>query len=294
MRHFYTLVALLACVILPQSLSAQHFSQDSTWTFGGNVSLSFNQTSFSNWAAGGDNAIGVDAQLNYSADYKKDKHIFDNRVELAYGLNDTETIGSRKTNDKIYLSSIYGYNIAKNLYASSLFNFQTQFAKGYSYDDDLNRTLVSTFMSPGYLTIGAGLTWTPKEWFSATATPLTWREVFVLEGQLSDEGAFGVTPGQKTIEEMGANAQLEVKKDIMKSVNLYSRVILFSNYLDKPKNVDVNWEVQLNMTINKWLSAFITTNLLYDDDIDITKKDGSVGPGLQFKEVVGVGLQLTL
>lgn len=294
MRSIYIAIAILCSVILPQSLSAQRFSQDSTWTFDGNVSLNINQTAFSNWASGGENAYGGNAQLNYSANYKKGKHILDNRIELAYGLNYTESTGSRKTSDKIYLSSIYGYNIAKNLYLSSLVNFQTQFTNGYSYDSDSNRTLVSTFMAPGYLTIGGGLTWTPKEWFTATFTPATWREVFVLEDELSDAGSYGVDPGHRTIAEAGANLQLEVKKDIMKNVNLYSRLILFSNYLENPQNVDVNWEVQINMTINKWLSAFITTNLVYDDDINIIKDNGTIGPGLQFKESFGVGIQIKL
>ncbi len=294
MRYIYIAIAVLGGVLLPFTASAQHFSQDSTWTYEGNVAFNLNQTAFSNWASGGENAVGGNGQLNYSANYKEDRHIWDNRIELAYGINNTETTGSRKTNDKIYLSSIYGYEIGKNLYLSGLFNFQTQFTNGYSYDSDSNSTLVSTFMAPGYLTLGGGLTWTPKEWFTATFTPATWREVFVLDTELSDAGAYGVTPGQRAFAEAGANLQMEVNKNIMKNVNLYSRLILFSNYIEDAQNVDVNWEVQLNMTINKWLSAIITTNLVYDDNIDIIKDNGSVGPGVQFKEALGIGIQIKL
>ncbi|MFI3320868.1 MAG: DUF3078 domain-containing protein [Rikenellaceae bacterium] len=296
MRKFFTLLlAMTLCTL--QFAEAQEGGkkvEDQAWKLGGNLSVSLNQASFSNWASGGENAVGVAAQVNYSADYKADGHIWNNRLELAYGLNDTESIGSRKTNDKIYLSSTYGREIAKNLYVSGLLTFQTQFANGYSYDSDANRTFISTFMAPGYLTVGAGLTWTPNDWFTTTLTPVTWREVFVLDEELSDAGAYGVDAGERAFAEAGANWQMEVKRDIMKNVKLYSRLTLFSDYLSKPQNVDVNWEVQLNMTINKWLSAFVTGNLVYDDNITILRSNGTSGPDLQIKETLGIGLSVTL
>lgn len=288
-------IALFACAILaPQSLFAERQNADSTWLFKGNFSLNLNQACFSNWASGGENAFGVDAMFNYSADYSKNKHLFNNRLELNYGLNNTKSTGSRKTNDKIYLSSTYGYEVAKNLYISGLLTFQTQFSNGFTYGGDgVDDVLISTFMAPGYLTVGGGITWTPKSWFTATFTPATWREVFVLNDMLSQAGSFGVDAGYRTIAEAGANLQLVVnKEEIFKNVNLYSRLNLFSNYLNKPKNVDVDWEVQISMKINKWLSANVSANLAYDDDINITRSDGTVGPALQFKESIGVGLQV--
>ncbi|MFI3306462.1 MAG: DUF3078 domain-containing protein [Rikenellaceae bacterium] len=294
-KLFITLTLLVAAVVAPQSSyaeGAEDAAAKSAWTLGGNFSLSLSQASFSNWASGGENSVGLNLQLNYSADYEANKHIFKNRIELAYGLNNTQSVGNRKTNDKIYLSSTYGYEVGKNLYLSGLFTFQTQFANGYTYNTDSADVLISTIMSPGYLTLGAGLTWTPKSWFTATLTPATWREVFVLNEDLSDAGSFGVDVGQHAYAEAGANLQLVVNKDIMKNVNLYTRLNLFSNYLEDAENVDVDWEVQLSMKINKWLSASVSTNLAYDDNIDIVRKDGSVGPALQFKENIGVGLQV--
>ena len=71
---------------------------------------------------------------------------------------------------------------------------------------------------------------------------------------------------------------------------------LLSNYLHNPQNIDVNWEVLLNMKLTKFLSAVISTNLIYDDDIKIgidDDGDGIIdreGPRTQFKKVIGVGL----
>ena len=130
---------------------------DTTWKRGGNIGINLSQVSLSQWAAGGDNAVGFNLQFNYFANYKKAKHLWNNRLELDYGLNKTKSDGTKKTNDKIYLSSTYGYEIAKNWYASGLMTFQTQFAKGYDYNVDPD-VFISRFMSPGYLLIGAGFT----------------------------------------------------------------------------------------------------------------------------------------
>ncbi|MBK6527486.1 MAG: hypothetical protein IPG07_19180 [Crocinitomicaceae bacterium] len=43
------------------------------------------------------------------------------------------------------------------------------------------------------------------------------------------------------------------------------------------------------MKVNKFISATISTHLLYDDDVSITDSKGKVGPRTQFKEVIGVG-----
>ena len=175
---------------------------------------------------------------------------------------------------------------------SALLNFNTQFAKGYDYKTE-PRTYISRFMSPGYLTTGLGLTWNPKNWITATFSAISWRGTFVSSKILSDEGSFGVDPGEHLFSEMGGNLKVEVKYEFLKNMTIYSRVDLFSNYLEDPQNVDVRWDVQLNMTVNKWFSANISTNLIYDNDTKIVQKDGSKGPRLQVKESLGVGFQVT-
>lgn len=290
MPHKSFITTLIIVLSFPALSAFAQPGRDSTWTRGGNAGVSLSQISLSNWAAGGDNAIGLNLLFNYKADYKKERHLWQNRLELAYGLNKTKSSGTQKTNDNIYLSSIYGYKLAKNLYLSGLMSFQTQFAKGYDYNVNPD-VFISRFMSPGYLMTGAGLTWTPKTWFTATLTPATWRGTFVSSKILSSQGDFGVTPGKHLFSEFGANLRMEATYGFLKNMKVYSRLDLFSNYLEKPQNVDVNWIVQLNMTINKWFSANIGTNMIYDDNIKIVQKDGSKGARLQFKETLNIGFQ---
>ena len=115
------------------SAAAQEIS-DTTWTGKGVAGLNLSQVSLSNWAAGGDGSVAFDVLLNYDLVYRRERHLWQNRLELAYGLNNTSSNGMRKTNDKIYLSSVYGYRIARAWYASALLNFNTQFANGYDYN----------------------------------------------------------------------------------------------------------------------------------------------------------------
>lgn len=289
-KGIYTiLVVMLTGIILP--VKAQP-GIDTTWKRGGSLGINLSQVSLSSWAAGGENAVGFNLQFNYFADYRKLRHLWNNRLELDYGLNKTKSDGTKKTNDKIYLSSLYGYELVKNLYLSGLLNFQTQFAKGYDYSTD-PRTYISRFMSPGYLLVGGGLTWTPKVWFTATLTPATWRGTFVNSDILSDQGQFGVTPGKHLFSEFGANLRMEAKYEFLKNMSVFSRLSLYTNYLKDPQNVDIAWDVQLNLAINQWFSTMISTNMIYDNDTKITQKDGTKGPRLQFKEALSVGFNIT-
>ncbi|MBR1957430.1 MAG: DUF3078 domain-containing protein, partial [Tidjanibacter sp.] len=99
----------------------------------GSAGITGSQMTLTNWAAGGDPSVAADFQFNYSIDYQKDNSLWQNRLELAYGLNRTESNGTRKTNDKIYFSSSYGQKVHDGLYVSALVKFNTQFANGFDY-----------------------------------------------------------------------------------------------------------------------------------------------------------------
>jgi hypothetical protein len=290
MKKLFALALSLTSLYALSAQDAQN-APDSIWISHGTAGINLTQVGLTNWAAGGDNSIAFDANFHYGLDHKKGKHLWQNRLELGYGLNDTKTNGTRKTNDKIYFSSNYGYQLAPKWYASFMMTFQTQFDKGYNYSVSSHRA-ISRFMAPGYLTLGPGATWTPNDWFKLTVSPATWRATFVLDDRLSNLGAFGVKPGRKILNQFGGNVTAEVKKNIMENVTLYSRLSLFSDYLGKPQNVVVNWDTQLNMKVNKWLSANFMLNMIYDDKVIIHDKNGHYGPRVQLKETLGVGLQM--
>ncbi len=266
---------------------------DSTklWKRGGVLALNFTQASFSNWAAGGVNSVSGQTLFNLFANYKKGSTTWDNTLDMAYGLlQQGKSSLIRKTDDKFDFTSKYGrYAFAKVWYYSILFNFKTQFSPGYTYPNDTTQSRISDMLAPGYALLAIGLDYKPNDAFSLFISPFTGRTTIVTAPLLSEVGAFGVKPGETLRNEFGGYLRAQYRKDIMTNVNLATKLELFSNYLDRPQNVDLNWEVLLSMKVNKYLSASINTQMIYDHDITILREDGSSGPALQFREVLGIG-----
>nr|WP_319399541.1 DUF3078 domain-containing protein [uncultured Carboxylicivirga sp.] len=281
----------LICMI-SISVSAQDAKKDTTyWTVGGTSSFTFNQVSLTNWTAGGKNSLAGTALLNTHFNYKKDKVNWDNLIDLGYGLTKQGTDNPFKSEDKIYVVSKYGYSAGKKWFYSALLDFKTQFANGFS-DPPENTSKVSEFMAPGYLNLSLGMDFKPSDNFSLYISPLTSKMTFVLDDSLSTVGAFGVDEGENMRSEYGASVKLTAKKaNIVKNVDVSTRLDLFSNLTEKPQNVDVNWEVVFNAKVNDYLSAIASFNLIYDDDISYVDADGiDQGPQVQFKQLFGFGL----
>jgi len=272
---------------------------DSTqgWKRGGVFSLNLAQTSLTNWAAGGQNSFAVNGMLSTFANYKRGKTVWVNSLDLGYGVLKQGGTGYRKTDDKFDLLSKYGYEAFKNFYYAALLNFKTQMAPGYKYSD-AGRELISDLFAPAYLLAALGLDYKPSDHFSAFIAPLTGKITFVNNKQLSDAGAFGVTPGKKSLSEFGGYLRAiytknDFKNEFLKNVTFTTKIDLFSNYIKNPQNVVVNWETLLAFKVNKFLSANINTQLVYDDKIKVpVVRNGeatSIGSLVQFKEILGVG-----
>lgn len=264
------------------------------WHKGGVTNLNFSQISFSNWATGGENSMSLNGLFSLYANYKDTKNSWDNTLDIGYGILKQSNYknGFMKTNDRIDLMSKYGRKAFTNFYYTGLINFRTQFSPGYNYPND--SVVISDFMSPGYLMGAIGLNYQPSGYFSAFVAPVSTKMTFVTNEALSAIGAYGVEKGKKSRTEFGGYARLsfsksDFKQEFLKNISFSSKIDLFSNYLKNPQNVDVNWETLIAMKVNKYINISLSTTLVYDDDILILKKDGRKSPGLQFKEIFGVG-----
>jgi len=276
------------------------------WSTGGVLSTTFSQVSLTNWSEGGQNSISGNALVNLFANYKKDRSAWDNTLDLAYGMAKQGEEGVIKSDDKIDFASKYGYKASKKWYYTAMISFKSQFADGYDYPND--SVVISRLMAPGYIIGSIGMDYKPNDNFTVFVSPVTGKITIVNDETLADAGAFGVEPaeidtatgnitthGKKMRTEFGGYLKVMFKKKIMKNVDIQTKLDLFSNYMENPQNIDVNWEVLISMKINKYLSANIMTHLKYDDDVDIAvDEDGDgepekFGPRTQFKEVFGVG-----
>lgn len=291
-----------------KKLHATPIDTVSGWKKGGVIGINFSQASFNNWAAGGQNSISFMGLVNVYANYKKGRASWDNMLDIGYGLlQQGKNKDVIKTDDKIELSSKYGRMASKYWYYAALLNFKTQMTPGYNYPNDSVK--ISDWLAPAYLLTALGMDYKPDEHLTTFIAPFTSKLTIVNNTALADAGAFGVekaiydtagvviTHGKKYRSEAGGYVRVIYQNTFFKdkSISLLTKLDLFSNYLHNPLNIDVSWETIIGFKVNKYISATITTHLLYDDDIKIaidTNGDGitdATGPRTQFKEVIGIG-----
>ncbi|MBO4772480.1 MAG: DUF3078 domain-containing protein [Bacteroidales bacterium] len=278
------------------------------WKLDGMLSLTASQTSLKNWAAGGDQQIGVNILGNFNANYAKNRHSWQNSVLCQYGalrLID-ENDEFRKTDDKFQFSSKYGYALSQKWYYSAIFDYKSQWAKGWTYNDkfdknlpegpeNIYRTRNSSCWSPLYLTYTIGLDFQPNEHFSLYLSPLCGKTTVVLNDTLASHGAFGVEENKNVRSEIGWYVKANTAFNITKQASLNSNITLFQNYKDGGPfdEVDIDWNLILTFQINKWLAFSFVSELIYDEDIAIAEKDHpeiTHNSLVQFKDVIGVGL----
>lgn len=270
------------------------------WKSKGTFGFNMTQSSFTNWAAGGRNNISGLINVNAQADYRNDKVKWANLLVIGLGGIKYFNEGLQKTDDVFDIQSTYSYELHGPLNISGLGGFRTQFLEGFTSPTDTVRS--STFMAPGYGNTSIGLEYKPSSNFRLMLSPLSGKFTFVMDQKLANRGAFGVeeaeldddgnilTPGRKFRPEIGSYARVIFTKEIMENVDFRTRWEFFSNYFEKPQNMDVNGELVINFKVNKWLSASLQANLIYDEDITITDRFGNTGPRTQFKQVLGIGL----
>ena len=290
------------------------------WTNSILTQVNFGQTSLWNWAAGGYNTYSLAAAIDANANYKKDKMIWNNRLQLDYGfMYSADKPILQKNKDRIYFESKWGYETpVKHLSYSANFDFRTQFNDNFKYGTPANtkgqdptpqdwldaRTLMSGLFSPAYLNLGLGILWTPKPWFSLNFSPLAGDFVIVRDPSLRATYGMALLEG-KTDKNDGNNYQLyrfglgaQLKADAKWVVNdafsYTTQLVLFSNYLNKPQNLRVNWDNKVFWKLTKLFALTVSTNLIYDENVMVKAlSDGTKVPAVQFKEFLEFGFSYT-
>lgn len=304
---FLLLSFFLAQITYAQIIRTESPDTISHWKKLNKVGVTFTQITFHNWSAGGNNSISAIANGNFSRNYLRGNFKFDNELLLRYGLNKQEGQELRKTDDQINFSSTFGYrrDTVSNWFHGGKFNFLTQFANGYKYPNTEKK--ISTFFSPAYIFLGIGSEYSRKDLgFNMYISPATLKSTMVLDRNLANEGAFGVekatynangdiiTRGKRNKTEFGALLNAAYKHDIMKNINLNTRILMYTDYLKDFGNIDIDWQTDIEMTINKYVKANVGIYLLYDDNIATKVEENGVtlikGPSIQLKQIVGVGL----
>lgn len=303
------------------------------WTKSAMTQLNFVQSSFTNWAKGGNNNIAVSSYIDAQANYAKDEIVWKNRLQLDYGLlysEDKPII--QKNKDRILFESTFGYKATKHMNYSATFTFLNQFTSGYVYgtpskpagaDDDWSpsksdwraaRILKSALFSPANITLGLGIDWVPNEWLTVNFAPLTGGFTIVGNEKLRANYGMDLKSGHDASEavkddkgllvngyiyraarfEFGAQLKAEGKIKVNDNFEGATQLILFSNYLDKPGNIRVNWDNRLMWKVAKYFSLNLTTSLIYDDKVLIVDDSHPAGhKAIQFNEALQFGFTYT-
>lgn len=278
-------------LLLLSSVSIIYAQEDTTyWKKKGSTSLTFGQTSFSNWSAGGDNSVSVLGAFSTSLNYEKNRWIWDNSIDLGYGLS-YQGGDQIKNDDRIILATRVGYKVSKLWSYAAELSFKSQFYKGYGrYPVEDGDRYISKFMAPGYVYASLGMNYThPTEDLKIFLSPVTEKITFVLDDFLSEQGVYGVSPGKKVLTEFGSMAKATYSKKFTENMLFKSTLSLFSAYKTFG-NVDVDWANSLDWKLNQFFTLKVDLFLLYDNDIKTIDKDGNPrGAKVQLKEVLGFG-----
>ena len=274
------------------------------WKKGGDVSLNFSQTHLSNWIAGGEKSLSLSTASNLFANYKKDKMIWENYAFMAFGIIKAGDRKAVKNSDQINIGSRAGLQMTKKWYYTIAMLGKSQFAPGYRYSaTDTIQT--STFLAPAYLFLSLGLDYKPSSRFSLSFSPAMGKATFVRSNDPTILISSGISQnlideGKKSRYEFGGGIVFNLNGGFFsKTVTYSSQLELFSNYFEKPQNIDVVWDFQFRIALTKFVAASVRLNMMYYDSqktfISEKQPDGSYkkvqhGAKLQVKEYFEIGM----
>lgn len=248
------------------------------WIKKGTFTFLANQATFNNWLAGGQSNVSGNVAINYDFNYKKDTWNWDNKIIAGYGLTKIKDQEMQKSDDRLQFNSLLGKRTSgtSNWYYSAFFNFKTQFDSGFE-----SGFKTSHFFSPAYLQFGPGMLWKKSDNLKVNIAPAT-SKLIIVHPHFTDLGSsFGVEQGKSTRFEFGAALNGYYKFNVIENVTFENILNLYSNYLDDPQNVDIDYTLNVAMKINKYLSTNFAFQTIYDDN---------AFSGFQTRQVFGLGV----
>jgi len=266
------------------------------WVHGGNIKLSASQASFTDWASGGENSAAGSITADIYWNYGKGKVTWFNYFYGTYGQIFRKEI-STKLDDLFEFTTKLDQKISKKIYLSQAINFRSQFADGYSYGTDTVK--VSDLLAPAYLYVKIGLDYKPAEGISVVCSPLMGKGTFVLSDDMSIRKRYGMeeltsqegTPYYKNKKyEFGGGVTFTLNRNLAKNIKVTSTCDMFSNYLKSPENINIDWRLKFDFTVNRFIAADLSFRGIYDPNIIVDGK----GPRFQLMQTMSIGFTYNL
>ncbi len=256
-----------------------------------NASLHFTQAYISgNWYQGGQNNLNILADIKWECNLNQNVHpnwLFNNSLQYKLGVTTAHGDSLRNymiNEDNFLFSSQLGYKAVKNWYYSAMLQFKTQFFNNYKSN---TRTMTASFLSPGELNIGLGMTYEKKDrdgnrTFNLAIAPLSYNLKICRDITRLNPENFGIDEGHHTKHSFGSNIEAKLAWKLHPNISWTSRLYVFTNY----RYVQGDWENTFDFSVTRYLNTQIYTHLRFD-------KSHPWDPDWrywQFKEILSFGL----
>jgi hypothetical protein len=272
------------------------------WKFKADLSYLLSQGVVSNWAKGGENNISSVLDVTSAINYNNKVTSVNSATtaRFALGLQASGKYGGiRKNLDILEINAKINHKAFGKFDLSGLFQMKTQFLPGYTYPNDTTSVMVSKFFNPATFILGYGLEYKPKKNTSISFSPLSYKGTFVTDTANINQTKYGIAADRRSKNELGAYLTINSKVVLFEKLNMTNKIQFFSNFLSKPQNVDVDWEMVATMPLNWFTDLRVNAHLIYDDNTllpvfrdgePVLGTDGlqKKAPMVQFNELLGV------
>lgn len=191
---------------------------------------------------------------------------------------------------------------------------------------------IARFFAPATLNFAPGLAYKPKENFAILVAPASIKMIMVGDdsiarrtaaggggslhgnpyGRFASEEAFRrewtVRPKRindstfyaNTAFQFGATLKVSYSKQFFKNwedkplLGIQSALLLYSNYLRDPQNIDVDWTTTIDLSLIRGLTLSLNINLFYDHDVFVLlDRDNDINTGVNGYESTGRRVSFT-
>lgn len=278
--------------VKPETTIAAAEVQKKHWMKVFNASLHFSQAYVSpNWYQGGNNNLNMLGNIYYNVKLNPKYHpnlLFETTAQYKLGFNSTPDDKVRDFNisdDLFQVNTTLGIKAIRKWYYSFTGQFKTQLFNSYPAN---SRDIRSSFMSPGDLTAGIGMTYNttnkPKTiTFDASVAPLSYSLRTCINDRI-DPTRYNVEKDHKTKSKFGSSADLKLSWKIYYNISLSSHFFTFTDY----ESLQADWENTVNFDVNRYLSTQIYVHARFDTKTP--KVQDSSWKKLQIKEILSFGL----
>lgn len=296
MKHFFTFLFLFGAFAAfsqeearAKAVKEAAAKAELGWKKGGSFGLDLSGLGLFNPKVGsGGNRLGFTVVSGFFANQKTEKTFWSNRLDVQLGVQRVEVPDpsgpkpvrrdNLKNLDVLRFQSQYGYAIVGDkLFVGADLFAQTLMVPAYS-GNALNPVtpddkVIAKFLNPLTVDVAPGLIWTPDAHWSVFFSPAALRYIVMSDQAIVDQYLHvskEALTGDNYFLGLGAKVRAAYNNKFLKErVAFGSNLLLYSNYLSDPGNIDVLWTNALDFQIIKGLSLGLLGELFYDHDVNV-------------------------